>query len=150
MSRVPKDLNSKNRRSQSLIAIFRSTDLLSSLIDSSPTAALGATDQPLDSHLIATDQPLGGLPQKTGTNSKKTSQVNISRSNKFPTEFHTKVPAKFPPFTTAIILGFDRNSFLYNVSTNTTIASNPALVVGSWTIKSMETWSHGCLGIGSG
>ena len=64
--------------------------------------------------MIATDQPLGGLPQKAGTNSKKTSQVNISRSNKYPTKFHTEVPAKFPPFTTAIILGSDRNSFLYS------------------------------------
>src|SRR3954452_16897363 len=41
-------------------------------------------------------------------------------------------------------------TILEKVSTKTTMASKPALVTGSWVMKSMETCSHGALGMGRG
>src|SRR3954467_1647380 len=50
----------------------------------------------------------------------------------------------------AVILVGAKCTIFENVSTNTTMASYPDLVVGSWTMKSINTWSQGYCGIGSG
>jgi len=71
-----------------LEALIHFTDILL-LTNQSLSAALGC-------HWSATWWATGGLPQKAGTKSKKTSQVNITLPNKYPRISLTEIPTKFP------------------------------------------------------